>query len=380
MFAYDQANNSQSDLPRITVLGLGGGGCNTINRLFSLHLPGIRLVAANTDALALNACLADERILLGKNLTRGLGSGGDQTVGSQAAEESFRELIAVIKDSGLLFLTAGMGGGTGSGAIQIAARIAKSLGVVTIAIVTTPFSFESGLRTQTACESTAQLRAFVDTLITIPNDRLNRITSRETSLRSAFALSDDLLIRSIQSISGMLHSSGLLNIDFSHVLRLIRQDGGCYISSGTGSGADKVDAALRNALRHPLLEEIPIQNAKGVIVKFSGMLSLAEVQDAIKGFKENVSPDAEVITALEENDLLEDQVQVMVLVTGIGAIPVQDQVVFSHEKTEEIKTAAPAPAVEPVNAGYTPAEASPDDLEVPAFIRRGYNQVVHAFR
>ena len=380
MQTNDQTINSHPALPRITVLGLGGGGCNTINRLFSLRLPGIRLVAANTDALALNACSADERILLGKDLTRGLGSGGDPEVGIQAAEESFRELIGVIKGTGILFLTAGMGGGTGSGAIQIASRIAKSLGVLTIAIVTTPFSFESGLRTQTARESTARLRAFVDTLITIPNDRLIGLTSRDTTLRSAFALSDDLLIKGIQSISGMIHSSGLLNIDFSHILRLMRQEGGCYISNGYANGADKASAALHNALNHPLLEEIPLRDAKGMVVKFSGALSLAEVQGAMKNLKENISPDAEVITALEENDLLEDQVQVMVLVTGIGAIPVMDQAISSQETAEEMEVAVLEPAARSMQAGYTAADASPDDLEVPAFIRRGYNQVAHAFR
>jgi cell division protein FtsZ len=380
MQTNDKSLNSIQSLPRITVIGLGGGGCNTINRLSSLRIPGIRLVAANTDALTLNACSADERILLGKDLTRGLGSGGNPEVGSQAAEESFRELISAIKGTGILFLTAGMGGGTGSGAIQIAARIAKSLGVLTIAIVTTPFSFESGMRTQTARESTARLRAFVDTLITIPNDRLIGLTTRDTTLRSAFAISDDLLIKGIQSISGMIHSSGLLNVDFSHILRLMRQEGGCYISNGFANGADKANAALRSALSHPLLEDIPLQNAKGMVVKFSGALNLTEVQDAMKYLKENVSPDAEVITAMEENNLLEDQVQVMVLVTGIGAIPVQDQGITKQEMAEQFPAEIAEPASKSMLAGYSPADPSPDDLEVPAFIRRGYNQVAHAFR
>lgn len=380
MQTNDQILNSYQSLPRITVLGLGGGGCNSVNRLSSLHLPGIRLVAANTDALALNACSADERILLGKDLTRGLGSGGDPAVGGQAAEESFRELINAIKGTGMLFLTAGMGGGTGSAAIQIAARIAKSLGVLTIAIVTSPFSFESGMRIQTARESSARLRAFVDTLITIPNDRLIKLSSRDTTLRSAFALSDDLLIKGIQSISGMIHSSGLLHVDFSHILRLMRQEGGCYISNGCANGADKANAALRSALSHPLLEEIPLQNAKGMVVKFSGALSLAEVQDAMKYLKENVSPDAEVITAMEENSLLEDQVQVMVLVTGIGAIPVQDQGFSKQEIGKQLPAKISETVSKSMLAGYSPADATPDDLEVPAFIRRGYNHVEHAFR
>jgi len=159
----------------------------------------------------------------------------------------------------------------------------------------------------------------------------------------------------------------------------MRQEGGCYISNGYANGVEKASAALRNALNHPLLEEIPLRDAKGMVVKFSGALNLAEVQDAIKKLKENVSPDAEVITALEENDLFEDQVQVMVLVTGIGAIPVQEQVLANHHTAEEINIAVPELAPKSLMAGYTPADASPDELEVPAFIRRGYNQVAHAF-
>lgn len=373
-------SGSNPTLPRITVLGLGGGGCNTINRLSSLRLPGIHLVAANTDALALETCSADERILLGKGLTRGLGSGGDPAVGQQAAEECFRELIGAIRGSGVLFLTAGMGGGTGSGAIQIAARIAKSLGILAIAIVTTPFSFESGLRTQNARESSARLRPFVDTLITIPNDRLIGLSSTDTTLKSAFALADDLLIKGIHSISGMVHSSGMMAVDFSHILRLMRQEGGCYISNGTASGADKTIAALRSALQHPLLEEIPLQNAKGLVVKFSGALNLAEIQAAMQFLKERVSPDAEVITAMEEDNLLEDRVQAMVLVTGIGAIPVQDQAPSGQELAEQLPAEVAEPAPKSWMAGYSPAEMSPDDLEVPAFIRRGYNQIEHAMR
>ncbi len=375
-----QTTHSVSEKPRITVLGLGGGGCNTVNRLFNMCQPGIHLAAANTDALALNAGAADEHILLGKSLTRGLGSGGDPEIGSQAAEESFRELIEAIKGTGILFLTAGMGGGTGSGAIQIAARIAKSLGILTIAIVTTPFSFESGMRTQTALESTARLRPFVDTLITIPNDRLMRLSTRDTTLRSAFALSDDLLIKGIQSLSGMINSSGLLNIDFSHILRLMRQEGGCFISNGYGRGEDRVKTALNNALNHPLLDEIPLCEAKGLVVKFSGTLSLAEVENAMKHLKENVSPNAEVITAIEDNELLEDQVQVMVLATGIGAIPVLSQALSNQNTVNEIEAVVTEPPSVSHLSGYTAADASPEDLEVPAFIRRGYNQVAHVFR
>jgi cell division protein FtsZ len=375
MQSKQQSVISNKSFPKITVVGLGGGGCNTINRLASLHLANISLVAANTDALTLNACSADKLILLGNSLTRGLGSGGDPEIGRQAAEESFRDLITSINGTDMLFLTAGMGGGTGSGAIEIAARIARSLNVLTIAIVTTPFSFESGMRNQTAHEFTAKLRPFVDTLITIPNDRLIGLSTCETTLRSAFAMADDLLVKGIQTISSMMHSSGLLNVDFSHVLRLIRQKGGCYISSGVAYGENKSCDALRNALQHPLLEEIPLQNTKGIIIKFKGVLGLSEVHAAMNYLKEKVSPDVELITALEEDNSIIDQVQVMVLVTGIGAIAVQDQNPPKEEIVEPLPVVVAEPVTKSLISGYTPADLSPDDLEVPAFIRRSYNQV-----
>ena len=366
--------------PQISVMGMGGGGCNTVNRLSSSQIPGIQLIAANTDNLSLKSSAADKHLLLGKSLTRGLGSGGDPLVGQKAAEESFRELIAAIEESDMLFLTAGMGGGTGSGAIQIAARIAKSLGILTIAMVTTPFSFEAGTRSKTAHEWTARLRPFVDTLITIPNDRLIDLSSKDTTLHSAFALADDLLVKGIHTLSGLLHTSGLINLDFSHLLRLMRQDGGCYISNGIGRGPDKVLTALRNAISHPLLEEIPLQNAKGMIIKFNGNLNLAEIEAAMHFIKGAVSPDAELITAIEEDSLLKDTAQVMVLVTGIGAIPIQNQPVMDEAVIldEPLGIFEPTPNLQPIS--YEPAETIPYNLEVPAFIRRGYNQAAHAFK
>lgn len=366
---------------RIKVLGLGGGGCNTINRLTLLDFPGISLAAANTDTQSLDSCRVKEKIILGAELTRGLGSGGNPQIGRQAAEESYRELIASIKECDLLFLTAGMGGGTGSGAIEIAARIARSFGIMTIAVVTMPFTFESGLRSSNAYESIACLRPYVDTLITIPNDRLLALADRKTTLSKAFSLADDLLIRAIQGLSSIIRSEGVLSVDISHVLRLMKVQGGSYISTGTGKGENRVIEAINNALNHPLLEEIPIASASGLIVKLVGQMSVVEIQQAVEFLKSKTSQTTEIITAVSENNLLEAEnlVQAMLMVTGIGAVELGtntiEEPVTWIESNEFENEPIPVSGIFP-SIGFTPAEAVTDELEVPAFLRKSQARLV----
>jgi len=374
-------NESITSNPRIKILGLGGGGCNTVNRLSFLEIPGILLTAANTDAQALTALRVEEKISLGTVLTRGLGSGGDPLIGQRAAEESFRDLIECIKDADLLFLTAGMGGGTGSGAIEIAARIARSLGIMTIAVVTLPFSFESGRRSYHAMEAVAYLRPFTDTLITVPNDRLLSLADNHTTLSAAFSLADDLLIKAIQGLSSIIRSEGIMSVDISHVLRLMKQKGGSYISIGTGSGENRVIAALDHALRHPLLEDISIENAAGMIVKLAGQVSVVEIQTALEYLKSQTSNDVEIITAVSEDNLLaaEGQVQAMVMVTGIGGVGMTD-IPFTSEsvpqKMEKIEEVAIPVSGSFPQVGFTNADPKPDNLEVPAFIRNSNDRVL----
>ncbi|MDK2981469.1 MAG: cell division protein FtsZ [Chloroflexota bacterium] len=369
--------------PRIKVLGLGGAGCNTISRLSFLDIPGVELIAANTDQQCLQANPARSKILLGSNLTRGLGSGGNPAVGRSAAEESHRELIAALSDCDLVFLTAGMGGGTGSGAIEIAARIAKSLDIPSLSIVTVPFSFEAGRRQQNAAEAVASLRPFTDTLITIPNDRLVAVASEDTTLEAAFGLSDDILLKGIQGITQMLGEPGLLDVDFSHVLRLVRSGGGTYISLGYGEGENRAVAALESALTHPLLEDIQVQQAAGLIAKFSGDLSIAELEHAMHYLQARTSPDTEIIPAVNTHERLNGQVMVTLLATGIGATaletaPVMPEIAVAQVHEEKhIQEEAPL-AMDFAPHSFEPAEKTIDDLEVPAFIRRGYNQVERA--
>jgi len=370
------ANRDPESTPRIKVLGLGGAGCNTISRLYALQLSGVELIAANTDRQCLHANPAANKILLGANLTRGLGSGGDPQTGQAAAEQSYRELIAAIRGCDLLFLTAGMGGGTGSGAIQIAARIAKSLDIPSMSFVTVPFSFEAGKRQQNAREAVARLQPYTDTLITIPNDRLLNLAGADATLQSAFGLSDDILIKGIQALSEMLGTPGLVDIDLSHVLRLIKNGGGTFISLGYGLGNSRAIQAIENALSHPLLEDIPINQAKGMIVKFSGAISVTEMQEAMRHLQSRTSPDTEILPALNSHERPDGQILVTMLATGIGAtaieytpLPVENPAALPCELE---------PAALPMDFcahAFDPAEKDIDDLEVPAFIRRGYNQI-----
>ncbi len=367
--------------PRIVVLGLGGAGCNTIARLCALRIPGVELIAANTDRQCLNANPAQNKILLGADLTRGLGSGGNPQTGQAAAEQSYHELISALRGCDLLFLTAGMGGGTGSGAIEIAARIAKSLDIPSMSFVTVPFTFEAGRRQQNAREAIARLRPFTDTLVTIPNDRLISLAGMDAPLQTAFGLSDDILIKGIQGLSEMLGTPGLLDVDFSHVLRLIKNGGGTFISIGSGKGEARAIHAIEAALSHPLLEDVPIQHAQGMIVKFSGSMTINEVQEAMRFLQSRTDPDAEIIPALDVQERNDDEVMVTLLATGIGATAIE----YAPEKVE-IPAPDAAPQLDPQIASlpldftthsFDPADKDMDDLEVPAFIRRGYNQLEH---
>jgi len=376
---YNQPKSNSTFSPRIKVLGLGGAGCNTIGRLASMHIPGVDLIAANTDRQCLDANPAQNKILLGAGLTRGMGSGGNPQTGQAAAEQSHRELIAALRNCDLLFLTAGMGGGTGSGAIQIAARIAKSLDVTSMSFVTLPFTFEAGRRQQNAREAIARLQPFTDTLVTIPNDRLISLAGAQATLETAFGLSDDILLKGIQGISEMLGAPGLLDVDVSHVLRLVNDGGGTYISLGYGQGESRAIHAIENALSHPLLEDIPLQQAKGLIVKFSGDLSITELEAAMRHLQCRTAPETEIIPALGSGERPDGQVMATLLATGIGATALE-YVPAPVETPAEPVGAQLAPEIESLPLDFAahsfdPAEKDMDDLEVPAFIRRGYNQL-----
>ncbi len=309
------------ELPRLKVLGLGGGGCNAVERMIELGLNGVDFIAANTDRQTLETNPAPTKILLGPEVTKGLGAGGDPRMGLLAAEESREEIAAALAGADMVFLTAGMGGGTGTGAIPVAAEVGRSLGAVTIATVTMPFSFEIGRRQQNAYQGLARLRDYAHTLIAIPNDQLLYVAPRNLPIDTAFRLADDVLRQSVQGISELITEPGLINIDFSHVKCMIEMGGGALMSIGHGQGEHKALDALEQAIHHPLLEDIILENASGVIANFTGGedLSLFEVQMAIERLRKRTGPQTDVILGVTQAHDMNCRAQVILLVTGLGA-------------------------------------------------------------
>lgn len=369
----------ESDLPNIKVIGLGGGGCSTINRLASLKIQGVQLIAANTDSQTLNISEADHKLLLGPTLTGGKGAGGNAGIGQRAAEESFREMIALVQDADMVFLTAGLGGGTGSGAIQIAARIARSLDKLTVSIVTLPFSFEASIRQQNAREAAARLQPYTDTMITIPNDQILKIAPQHTSIKIALAMADDILVKGIGGISELICQPGLMNVELSHLINMMRVGGGCFISTGSAQGHDAAVQALKKALIHPLLENVDTQLASAVIIKLSGHPTIEDLNQSIAYLRECTSEKAEIFPAFSEKDGMQDRVQVTLLLTGIGGTSIETPI--SPVKPEQmVITESRSSQTLIQNAdSHLPDDGAMEDLEMPAFLRKGYNLVNHSY-
>jgi cell division protein FtsZ len=295
---------------------------------------------------------APTKIQLGPKATRGLGAGGNPSIGREAAEESAREIAAALEGADMVFLTAGMGGGTGTGSISVAARIARSLGAVTIAIVTTPFTFEMGRRQKNATEGLKQLRREVHTLITIPNDHLLYIAPRDLPMEIAFRLADDVLRQSVQGITELITEAGFINVDFAHVRRLIQLGGGALMAIGQGKGEGKTVQAIEQALHHPLLGDIPLENAAGVIINFTGGndLTLAEVEYALSHLQTRTGPSTEMVLGIITDAQMEDRVQVILVVTGLGSPTLEEAMQSVNQPVAvhapELK---PAPRVEPAH-------------------------------
>jgi cell division protein FtsZ len=341
--SIDETSNDElgASQPVLKVIGLGGGGCNAVERMMTLQLRGVDFIAANTDAQALASNPAPTRVLLGPRVTRGFGCGGDPTRGREAADESRRELAAAMAGADMVFLTAGMGGGTGTGSIPVAAEIAREQGAVTIAIVTTPFSFEMGRRQKNASEGLDRLRQHTHTLISIPNDRLLYVAPRNLPMEQAFHLADDVLRQAVQGITELITEPGLINVDFAHVRRLILLGGGALMSIGHGQGETKAVQALDQALHHPLLEDVSLSSAAGVIANFSGGqdLSLFDVQTALSSLQERTGCQTEIVFGVINDESMDGRAQVILMITGLGSSTMEEALPgFSQSKVK-----APAP-------------------------------------
>lgn len=362
--------------PVLKVIGLGGGGSNAINRMIELGLPGVDFIAANTDAQALKSSLAATKVQIGPLLTRGLGAGGNPQIGYDAARESVQRLAEALEGADMVFLTAGMGGGTGTGAISIAAQVARHVGAVTVAIVTTPFGFEMGRRRNNAQEGLARLRQQVDTLITIPNDRLLDIAPKNLPLDMAFRLADDVLRQGIQGISELINQTGYINIDFAHIRNVMHNGGGSLLSIGIGRGKDKAQQAIYNALHHPLLDAVNIENASAIIANITAGedLPFIEVTQALNHLHELTGHKADVIPGVIVDPKLQDRCEVILIITGLGATPIDTIQVSSNRDLSARRTSYSAPITQRPSLETAEVTVDSTNLDLPAFLRRRVSQ------
>jgi cell division protein FtsZ len=301
----------------IKVIGIGGGGSNAVNRMIRAEMMGVEFIAVNTDAQALLQSDAPHKIRIGDKLTRGLGAGADPGVGQRAAEEDSEKIYEALKDADMIFITAGMGGGTGSGAAPIIAEISKDLGALTVGVITKPFSFEGVRRKLVAEQYSEALKDKVDTLITIPNDRLREVVDKKTSILDAFRVVDDVLRQGVQGISDLITVPGLINLDFADVKTIMRDAGSSMMGIGTATGENRAVEAARAAVMSPLLE-VNIQGARGILFNVTGGsdLGLFEVNEAAEVIKEAADPEANIIFGTVIDDRMRDEVKVTVIATG----------------------------------------------------------------
>ncbi len=315
---FDVAEEMET-VVQIKVVGVGGGGGNAVNRMVAAGVKGVEFIAVNTDKAALFLSRADQKIQIGNNTTAGMGAGGNPENGRAAAEESRDEIAAAIRSADMIFITAGMGGGTGTGAAPVVAQIAKELGILTVGIVTKPFAFEGKKRMTQAEEGIANLTEQVDSIIVIPNERLKFVSEDKISFKNAFNIADDVLRRGVQSISELINVTALVNLDFADV-KSIMQDAGCaHMGVGEATGRDKAEQAARMAITSPLIET-SMENARGIIISITGSddIGLEEVELASTIISDMAHPDATIIWGAQLDESLEDTIRVTVVATGLG--------------------------------------------------------------
>jgi cell division protein FtsZ len=355
----DEVAGLDSDvLPPIKVVGVGGGGCNAVNRMVEANIRGVEFVGINTDGQALTRCEAETRIRIGERLTRGLGVGGDPERGRQAAEESRDELKEALKGTDMVFITAGMGGGTGTGAAPVVAQVAKDSGALTVAVVTRPFSFEGARRKGNADGGVAHLQQEVDTLIVIPNDRLLAVADDKTTVTESFLMADDVLRQGIQGISDLITMPGDINLDFADVRRIMSEAGPALMAIGRSSGENRAVEAAQAAVSSPLLD-VSIHGATGVLfnISSSGTLGLHELNMAAQIIAEVVDPDSEIIFGTATDPSLGDEVKLTLIAVGFAP---QEQYGTSAEEEEFRRV-------------RTEAMENVADTDLPTFLRRPVN-------
>ena len=368
---------------KIKVIGLGGGGGNAVSRMMAAQFTGVEFIVANTDLQALSASPAPVKMQLGAKLTQGLGAGSNPDVGRGAAQEDPDQITRLLSGCDMVFITAGLGGGTGTGAAPVVASLAKDLGILTVAVVTKPFTFEGRKRMLQAEAGLEALRGVVDTLITIPNQRLLSVVDRGTPLIAAFRVADSVLQQAVQGISDLILVPGLVNLDFADVRTIMSGMGLAMMGTGTGKGENRALDAAQKAVASPLLDETSIEGARGILINFTGGadLSIHEVEEAARIVQEAAHEEAHIIFGAVIDPQLSDEVRMTVIATGFAdkkeTVGISGKVVDLPRPSRSMPSAAPAP-VAPWRRKFADArgEAAEEalgegaDLEVPAFLRR----------
>lgn len=362
---------------KIKVVGVGGGGSNAVDGMVDAKISGVDFISVNTDKQALCRSKAEYKVQIGEKLTKGLGAGADPEVGRKAAEESKNEIIKLLEDSEMVFITAGMGGGTGTGAAPVIAQLAKEMGKLTVGVVTKPFTFEGRKRMKQAETGIEELKSKVDTLITIPNDRLLQVVQKNTSMLQAFSIADDVLRQAIQSVSELIKVPGIINLDFADVKRIMGDKGLAHIGIGSAKGDNKAIEAVRQAIESPLLET-SIVGARGVILNISGGLdlSLVEINEASNIIYESCHEDVDLIFGANVKEELGDEVTVTVIATGFDPdmqkVAKETRKIIKEELNKEVATVESTVVEEAPSITKAVSEPQIDvdeDMEIPSFIR-----------
>jgi len=363
-----QTKNQPESFACIKVVGVGGGGCNAVDRMIDEGLQGVDFIAVNTDAQALMLSKAQTRVRIGDKLTRGLGSGGDPEVGRKASEESAEELYTVLKGADMVFITAGIGGGTGTGASPIIAQISKEIGALTIGVVTRPFTFEGAKRLKAAEMGMANLKEQADTLIVIPNDRLLQIVDKRASLQDAFKVADDVLRQGIQGISELITVPGLINLDFADVRTIMSEGGAALMAVGRASGDDRAREAAEQAISSELLD-ITIDGARGILFNVTGgpALTLFEVNQAAAIIKETAHPDVNLIFGAVIDPNMDEEIRLTVIATGFERSGMPRNILErGRERRDAFVEQQP---LKEQSKEFQPRSLNTEDLDIPTFLR-----------
>jgi cell division protein FtsZ len=358
-FVEEKAKEKDRYFAKIRVIGVGGAGGNAINNMIASKLKGVEFIAANTDSQDLERSICPNKIQLGVSVTKGLGAGSDPEIGRQSAEESINEVKDAVMGSDMIFITAGMGGGTGTGGCPVVARECRESGALTVGVVTKPFQFEGDKRMKRALEGIEELKKEVDTLITIPNERLKCIGDKNSTFKELIVRADEVLIHAVKGISDLIMSSGFINLDFADVKKVMEQMGTAIMGTGRASGEDRASEAARQAINSPLLEDISISGAKGLLLNITGPTSMTmeEIDAASNYVKEEVDANADIFWGVVFDDNMGEEVQITVIATGIDK--------ESHRKVVRLRDVTP----EEAGDGWTVRDMNGESLDVPTFQR-----------